>query len=348
MTEKTEATAHEEGPNVKPIPAAAIAALLNSLASSASKGIHEVGVNGSVIEQTHNFLAEHMKVDFVDITREDGVDVPAYLDHDGVHIIPPSAFDAWATKPRFRKGTARLTDLSSFTEHVNRYKDKHSVVFANDDRTAPSFNAVLNYHEEGAEGEPRFGDHRTHLAFRLSDEWVTWQAYNNKPILMADFARFLEDQIVDVLPTGMFDASNDEGAQRFISALGGNGRIADPAQLMSLATNLHINEQSVVSQASVLSSGEVKLDFQTTHEASQGGQSITVPTMFVIGIPVFKNGEAYPMIARLRYRKTGSELRFWYELWRSDRVFDKAFDESIQRVQTETGLTVLMGADEGC
>lgn len=325
-----------------------VAGTLAALLGAKSAGVHEIGVQGSVIEQTKKFLEENMVVQPVDLTGPGVEDpVPAYLTGEGVVVIGPEEFDKWATKPRFRKGTARLTDLSSFITHTNRYKDEHTLVFANDDRANPSLTAVLNYNEAGATGEPRFGNHRSHFAFPLSDEWKAWKSMNAEPMQMSGFARFLEDHIIDVMPINLIDVSDDDGTQRFVDTLGGLGRIADPAQLMSLASNLHINENSVVSQAQVLSSGEVKLDFQSSHDATQNGQSITMPTMFAIGIPVFKNGPAYRIFARLRYRKQGSALSFWYELWRDDRTFDKAFDESVARVQDETGLTVLMGTDEG-
>src|SRR5688572_30182597 len=38
--------------------------------------------------------------------------------------------DEWATRPDRRRGTARLTTLASFIEHVNRFKDAQSAVFA--------------------------------------------------------------------------------------------------------------------------------------------------------------------------------------------------------------------------
>lgn len=334
-----------ESPNVKAvhIPPGLIAALLGG----ASKGVHEIGVQGSVIEQTKNFLEENMRVEFASLEDPDGNQVPAVVGREKIEVIDPSHFDKWATAPRFRKGTAKLTDLSSFIAHTNRYKDDHTLVFANDSRENPSFTSVLNYHEAGSEGQPRFGDHRSQFSFPLSEEWKAWKAMNAEPMRMDAFARFLEDHIVDVMPTHLVDIEDDDGTKRFVDALGGLGRIADPAQLMSLANNLHINEHSTISQAQVLSSGEVKLDFQSSHDATQNGQSITMPTMFIVGIPVFKNGPAYQIFARLRYRKQGSALSFWYEFWRDDRVFDKAFDEAVVRVQDETGLTVLMGSDEG-
>lgn len=307
----------------------------------------EQGVHGSIIEQTKNLLEAYMRPEPGMIFSPNGEQAPCVITREGLTVINPSEFDKWADAPRFRKGTAMLTDLSSFIAHTNRYKDSHTLVFANDDRVKPSLTAVLNYHEAGAEGFPRFGNHRSHFAFPLSDEWKAWKAMNAEPMRMDAFARFLEDHIVDVMPTHLIQIADDEATMRFVDTLGGLGRIADPAQLMSLANNLHINEHSTISQAQVLSSGEVKLDFQSSHDATQNGVSITMPTMFIVGIPVFKNGPAYQIFARLRYRKQGSSLTFWYELWRDDRVFDKAFDESVYRVRDETELAVLMGTDEG-
>lgn len=71
-----------------------------------------------------------------------------------------------------------------------------------------------------------------------------------------------------------------------------------------------------------------------------------MPSIFLIGIPVFNNGPFYRIAARLRYRKNGGKIVFWYDLWRTDRTFDHAFSEAVERVKVETDLPVFIGKPE--
>lgn len=78
--------------------------------------------------------------------------------------------DARLDHPERRIGTAHLTDLESFIAHVNRFKGASSAVFADITPTAPKLVAVLDYHDEGFGGQPRFGKHRDGPLHRAVDE----------------------------------------------------------------------------------------------------------------------------------------------------------------------------------
>ncbi len=307
------------------------------------KGVHEIGVNGSVIEQTIELLDSHMKPSFFDIEAPDGTAAPGLIGRDGLTFIDDAEFDQYRDAPRRRKGRATLLDLASFIEHTNRFKDGDSLVFANNDRRSPTMTAVLNYHRAGSDADPRFGDHRGFFAFPLSDEWKAWSGVDGEAMKMRDFAAFLEDRIIDVLPVTQVGFNDEQ--QRFVDALGGNRRIADPAKLMELSTGLQVFENSEVSSAVKLASGEASMTFTSQHVDAGGGQ-LNVPSMFVIAIPVFTNGPAYQVVVRLRYRKVGADLLFFTEMWRTDRVFDHAVDEAVEKVKADTGLPVLLGSPE--
>jgi len=269
-----------------------------------------------------------------------GVKAPVEIGKDGVAAIPSTIFDDYRAKPARRKGTATLTDLDSLIGHVNRFKDDDTVLFASDNRSSPSITAVLDYHRAGADADPRFGQHRARFAFPLSDEWTAWNAGNKKPLRMIEFAAFLEDRIIDVLDDG---GELPDDMARFVKAIGGN--IASPTKLMEIAVGLKVNEKSAVGETVNLSSGEGEISFVSQH-TDGAGKPLKVPNLFLIGIPVFKNGPAYRIAVRLRYRKSDGGLSFWYEMWREDRVFDDAFREAVERAKEETGLPVLMGTPE--
>lgn len=255
--------------------------------------------------------------------------------------VTEEIFSSYRDTPIRRTGTAALTDLDSLIEHVNRFKDEDSILYASDDRSAPSITAVLDYHRAGADASPRFGRHRAKFAFPLSDEWKAWNAANKKPLRMVEFAAFLEDRIIDVLDDS--EGLPDDMA-RFVKAIGGN--IASPTKLMEISVGLKVNEKSAVAETVNLSSGEGEITFASQH-TDGAGKPLRVPNLFLIGVPVFKNGPAYRIACRLRYRKADGGLVFWYELWREDRVFDDAFREAVARTKADTGLPVLMGTPEG-
>jgi uncharacterized protein YfdQ (DUF2303 family) len=299
---------------------------------------------GAILHEALRFVDTHgTKIGVTELTAPDGTKALIVIDNDRAAPIPDSAFDHERERPRRRKGTALLLDLDSFIDHAKRFSDPESVVFADNNREHPSLTAVLDYHPEGSTSAPRWGEHRGKFAFPLSDEWQAWHEYSGKQMDMVNFARFLEDHIVDVLPSGFLTLNEDQ--QRYIDTLGGTDRIAEPAKLMEIATGLQLFERAETVNAVRLETGEANMTFVSQHQDAGGG-SLKVPSLFVIGIPVLVNGPAYQILVRLRYRSNGGKVVFFYELWRTDRVFDHAFDEAVEKVRAGTGLPVLLGHPE--
>ncbi|WP_380873627.1 hypothetical protein ACFB49_42780 [Sphingomonas sp. DBB INV C78] len=301
---------------------------------------------GEALKEIRKLVDEHFRptIDFV-TDPSTGTVAPVVVSNDSVAALPSNTFEGYLAQPRDRRGTANLTSLDSLIAHVNRFHDDDSVIFASDDRSSPSLTAVLDYHRAGAAADPRFGRHRSHFAFPLSDEWKAWVAQNAKPMKMAEFAAFLEDRIIDVLYLIPDEDEVSEDLQKYINALGGNALIATPQKLVELSRGLQVYESSAVREAVKLESGEGQISFSVEHTDGSGAP-LRVPSLFLIGIPVFRNGHPYRIAARLRYRKADGGLLFWYDLWRVDRTFDHAFNEARERVQIETGVPVLLGKPE--
>lgn len=300
---------------------------------------------GATIEQAHKAAEEYQKPTFMSIAHiaDASLSIPAVLTKDGLRVVPKSAFAEYLTHPERRTGTAAMTRLESFIDHVKRFKNADSVIFAKDDREAPGLTAVLNYHDTGSDGTPRFGDHRTTFRFPLSDEWKIWMKFDGKKMDMVEFAQFLEERVNDIDLVESVDALNED-IQRFIGATGLD-KIASPSKLIELSRNLQIHESSTVKSAHNPSSGEGVIRFESEH-TDAAGQPVDVPGLFVICIPVFAHDGYYRIAARLRYRKQPDGISFWYDLWRADLVFDHAFDQACQRVKDETALPLLIGAPE--
>lgn len=143
----------------------------------------------------------------------------------------------------------------------------------------------------------------------------------------------------------MPETALSEDIGKLVTTLGGKRELATPTKLIELSRGLQVNESSAIREAVKLSSGEGVISFQSEH-LDAAGEQLHVPSMFLLAIPVFRNGPLYQVLARLRYRKQPGGLVFWYELSRTDRVFDHAFDEAVEQVRNDTGLPVLLGGPE--
>lgn len=302
-----------------------------------------------------------------------------------VLVMPPglTAFPAstFATPrplcPDRYEGTATMTDLDSFIVHVNRFRDDDSVIFADTTMTSPSLTAVLDYHKarwrdmpSGDEEPstkvlspvdlPRFGVHRTHYAFPVSDRYQAWKDKNKKTMTQEDFAAFLEDHTLDLQPAPLLDDPRliepvteddppqlraDKELRRITDLL--RGRWGGPETLMDMSRGLSLHATDKVDQIVNLSSGAGRISFLSDHETvDKSGANVEVPSLFCIGIPIFENGDKYRIAVRLRYRRSQSSLVWFYELYQDGDVFRHALDEALEKTGCCTGLPVLRGKPE--
>lgn len=301
------------------------------------------------IDAARAFVEAYHPLQSITVNQIDAVSPVQVLSvRNGSKIVSVEEFIApYRARPLRAKGIASFTTTGSLIDWIKLFADDATLIFADDDRKAPRLTAVLDYNQPSQVRriDPRFGEHRGVLPFRLSDEWQAWAALDGKPMAMVEFAAFLEDRIIDVLALIAEDGDelNDEQKQ-FVTATG--GKLATPAELLKLSLNLKVNESSAVAETRNLSSGEAEVLFASSHETQIGNEKVRVPSVFLIGVPVFRNESLYRVLARLRYRKVEGKLFFFYQLWRTDRVFDHAFQEACENVRVETGRRLLFGKPE--
>jgi uncharacterized protein YfdQ (DUF2303 family) len=333
--------------------------------------------------------------------------------------------DEWRTRPERRTGTATLHDLTSFVDHVQRFKDRGSAIFADGSNpAAPLLAAVLNYHEavnlpvptspdivreilllteqaldvddaadpggaasvvnraiasvkDGLEDHdrnierhfthstrpsthsslPRFGDHRAVYRFPLSDEWKVWTGKNGQKMGQADFAEFLEDHIGDVIHPPSAEQIEERivasralsqgttmSAMEFAKLMGGT--FATPARLIELSRGLEIRQNQTAKQIINTSTGEVEVLYQTQN-VDEKGQPIKIPNLFLIAVPVFKNGTVFfEVVVRLRTRLDRGNLTWTFEMYRLDSMFRHAFEDAAHEARDATGLPLFFGSPE--
>jgi hypothetical protein len=97
---------------------------------------------GELVQQVRSLVEDYVQAEVVPVTDPaTGVEALFVRSGNGVRPIDPKDFEPYRDAPRFRHGIATMLSLDSLIEHVNRFKDGDSVVFANDDRKNPSLTA---------------------------------------------------------------------------------------------------------------------------------------------------------------------------------------------------------------
>lgn len=283
----------------------------------------------------------------VSLTRpSDANTVPVLIVPNGKQVLDVKKFlDAYLPAPERRKGTATLTDLASFIEHTNRFKDDDSVVFAHRDEENPALTAVLDYHRAGAAAAPRFGTHRGQYAFPVSEQWEAWAEVDGKALDQATFAAFLEERIADVLLPPTDPAALGGLAESLLQLIGDTTAIAGPTKMMEISRGLRVKEHGHTVNAQTLSTGEIEAVFKVEHR-DEAGQPLRVPSLFLVGIPVFDGGAPYRLPIRILYRVAGGRITWFLKRYRPELIFLNAFDEAVAEVKEKTTLPVFMGAPE--
>lgn len=240
--------------------------------------------------------------------------------------------DERADRPRRLRGTAAHFELASFIEHINRFKNADSVVFA--DPSAVRLQAVFDYHapNDTASGGAthddlaRWAKHRSSYACPLSEQWKLWTGANGREMSQEAFAQFIEDNMVDLSnPTA-------EDGDLF----------PKPAAVLEMARKLAIHTKGEFSKEINATTGEGTLVVKNEHTPA----STKIPKGFILGIPVFEAGEPYRVEARLRFSMPNGRPSFSFSLYQADAIKRDAFNEVRELVKTGTSLPVFAGSPE--
>jgi uncharacterized protein YfdQ (DUF2303 family) len=227
--------------------------------------------------------------------------------------------------PLRKRAMVRLKDADSFIAYVKRHgslTDSTVWCTANYAEGVVKFQAIINDNGDNP-AAAAWRDHKAFFTPEHSEEWRRWTGLNKKQMTQTDFAAFLEDNLKDVatpdgsgLPTG--------------------------AAMLEMAIAFEATQDMRFKSAIRLSNGGVNLSFVQDDDA-QTLQKMAVFERFAIGIPVFWNGDAYQVDARLRYRVRDGKLVFWFELVRTDKVLEAAAATVIQTIREKTGNPFFFG-----
>ena len=267
-------------------------------------------------------LAKEMKAP-IEIISESGGNIKRVALPPGWTLVEKDDDAKLLNAPRRKIAKVKMHDAESFIDYMKRHGSlTDSTIWCIADYKAGKvgFTGILNDHGE-EESQPAFRDHRATFAPEFSEEWTRWTGKNKQLFNQADFAAFIEDNLKDIAsvegsPTG--------------------------AQMLEMALTFEANQDMKFKSALRLQNGGVQMSF-TQDDDAQTLQKMQVFDRFSIGFPVFWNGDAYRVDARLRYRVREGKLTFWFELIRQDKVLEAATQTLIAVIRNQTGNPFFFG-----
>lgn len=322
-------------------------------------------------DQTPENIAQTVAQLMADHGAAEVVDLPAATDTGVTYVSVPKGRvltdltdalrkHAEYTAPIQRRGTARLTTLSSLIDWANRFKGDTSILYALPavGDKSPQMLCIADYHGAGpsspvADLSARHCRHRGVYEFPLGEKWKRWSKVSGTAMSGVEMGTFLEDNILDVIDPplsltlpGAAGAEATEAELRLIDiAQRLDGKFGNAMQLLGMAKSFTVNEAADYTVANNSTTGEQTIQIKAEHLDS-AGQPIRPPKLFLVAIPVFENGPAYRLPVRFQYRKMGPTVKFILTLHDPRAAMDHAFAEAVDTVKRETALPLLLGQPE--
>lgn len=229
--------------------------------------------------------------------------------------------------PRQLRAKVALSDRESFVAYVRRHQPASGTdcrtIWCSADWTAGQlqFLALIDDHAP-AQAHASWRKHVAAYAPATSVEWKRWHQQDRKAMSQVEFASFVEDNRTSIASVEGFPTS---------------------AQMFEMAINMEANQDVRFKSAIRLQNGGTQLQF-IADDDKQTIERMQLFERFAIGIPVFWNGDAYQITARLKYRVRDGKVSFWYELERTDVVFEAAARELIAAVRAGAEVPFFFGA----
>jgi uncharacterized protein YfdQ (DUF2303 family) len=248
--------------------------------------------------------------------------------NDSTHIAVPEGYkledmEKFLSAPRRKTGRVSLTDTESFIAYSKRHGSLETATIwcqADYSNGKVSFAAVLNDHGEKPDDQ-QWRDHTASFKPEFSEEWKRWDGHDKKEFNQAGFASFLEENLKDIASV----AGSPTGTQ-----------------MLEMALSFEANQDMRFKSAIRLQNGGVQMNFVQDDDASTLAK-MQMFDRFSLGMPIYWNGDAYQVDARLRYRVRDGKLTFWFELIRSDKVLEAATKTLIEKIKDGTGFPFFFG-----
>lgn len=248
---------------------------------------------------------------------------PTVIEHGGAFVVVPEGYEVknmekFLETPSRPRGTIVAETPEAFVAYYERFSTQEaSMAFARSSDFR--IEGVIDWHRPGQAAG--FGEHRVRYEAPRSDEWTIWTGKNGPDNAMSQdqFALHIENNVKDIVePAG--------------------------ADMLEVSRQLEVKKKVDFASATRLSDGQREFTYNEEVQGSTRRGQLKVPSEFKLGIPVFVGGEAYEVIARLRYRIASGQLALWYDLLNPHEIERDAFELIVDQIDKGVKTDVLMAA----
>lgn len=220
------------------------------------------------------------------------------------------AHERYAGRPDRKRGTVTVNDVDSLRRYLDEQAGAASTVWV--DIQAATLTAVIDDHEQGAEGEEvaGWGEHRALLRLIPTPEWAAWTAVDGHPISQEDFADLIEERLADIaVPAG--------------------------AELLEIAQTLHATTTATFKGSVRLATGASTVSYAEEVETAAGAnRELVVPEKFTVAISPYYGEPRVYLDARLRLRVREGKLTK-VKLNDPEKVRLDSLKELVERLRAE-------------
>lgn len=247
--------------------------------------------------------------------------------------------------PKIITQAVQLQTVETFNAYMHRFKNDDSTIFA--DISNNTLLGVIDYHTAANDmpRPPASGDtgtppiaapqanhtkHTARLQIPLSLEWLTWAGVDGKMFSHVEFANFLEENAMDILPLGMMKDSS------------GNVVEDAPTTIFELCREMQL--RSSYGASSVVRNGDyVSVEMQKGDDITTK-KNVSMPASINLSIPVYFGEEAVELVALMRQKASGDgKILMGIKLRRPEQVRQDEFKRIVSEVEIDVQLTTLYG-----
>lgn len=211
----------------------------------------------------------------------------------------------------------------SLVDYAGAFASDGSRLFANID--ADRIVAILDYHkvneseEDGGKAEADFGEHRATLQLVRSMEWKAWTGADGKLVPQLEFVNFLEENREDIVSPVAADLLE---------------------VVRDLQTLRKVDFRSVVREGSE----NYKIEYANDENVATRTQSLTLPTEFLLTMPVYFGSASVSIYAMLRWKiSDDNKLLLGFKLKRAERIRQAEFQRIVTEIGEASGLPAIYG-----
>jgi hypothetical protein len=285
------------------------------------------------------FLKNDDGREFLLIPPNPSADHAAHWEH--LDVTPPNKLEVLA--PKIITQAVKLQNVDTLCEYVNRFKNPDSALFA--DISSNTILAVIDYHtgairppSDGQDAPKAIADpnpkaahtkHTASLTIPYSLEWQTWTGIDGQMMSHVDFANFLEENALDIVPLGQLKDS------------AGNLVEDAPTTIYELVREMQL--RSSYGAASVVRNGDyISVEMQKGDDITTK-TNVSLPGSIQINIPVYFGEHAVLVEALMRQKVVDGKIKMGVKLRRPEQYRQDEFKRIVDEVRGQVELTTLYG-----